>query len=298
MNANVKPVSMQSTSWRDYYELCKPRVVMLMVLTAIVGMCLASPGAIPWRIFVFGNLGIALAACAAAAVNHLADRHIDRVMKRTMKRPMVQGKMAPKHTITFAAVLCIVAMVMLTVFVNGLTAILTFASLIMYAFIYTFYLKHATPQNIVIGGVAGAAPPMLGWVAVTGHVDPQSLVLLLIIFVWTPPHFWALAINRIEDYAKAGVPMLPNTHGIPYTKQHVWYYTILLSLVTLLPFAIKMSSWIYLVSVIVLTARFLQWAWRLKKSDDAKTPMAVFKYSITYLMLLFVALLVDHYVRF
>ena len=269
-----------------------------MVLTAVVGMCLAAPGMIPWQVLLFGNLGIALAACSAAAVNHLADRHIDRVMKRTMQRPMVKGKVSPIQTMIFSAVLCVLSMTMLTVFVNGLTAVLSFASLIVYAFIYTFYLKHATPQNIVIGGVAGAAPPMLGWVAVTGHIDPQSLLLLLIIFVWTPPHFWALAIHRIEDYAKAGVPMLPNTHGIPFTKLHVLYYTILLSVVTMLPFVINMSGWIYAVSALLLNARFLQWAWRLKKSNDTKTPMAVFKYSIVYLMLLFVALLVDHYCRF
>ena len=288
----------QRATWKDYYELCKPRVVLLMVLTAVVGMCLASPGAISWQVLLFGNLGIALAACSAAAVNHLADVHIDRVMKRTMQRPMVKGKVSPKQTMLFAGVMCVVAMAMLTYFVNGLTAILSFASLIMYAFIYTFYLKHATPQNIVIGGVAGAAPPLLGWVAVTGHIQWPAVVLLLIIFVWTPPHFWALAIHRIEDYAKADVPMLPNTHGIPYTKQHVWYYSILLSIVTVIPFFIQMSSWIYLICACLLNARFLQWAWRLKKSNDTKTPMAVFKFSIVYLMLLFVALLVDHYVRF
>lgn len=290
--------SSSRATWKDYVELCKPRVVLLMVLTVVVGMCLATPGMIPWQVLLFGNVGIALAACSAAAVNHLADLHIDRVMKRTMQRPMVQGKVAPKQTMIFAAVLCVLSMTMLTIFVNGLTAILSFASLIVYAFIYTFYLKHATPQNIVIGGVAGAAPPMLGWVAVTGQIDPQALLLLLIIFVWTPPHFWALAIHRIEDYGKAGVPMLPNTHGIPFTKLHVWYYTILLTVVTMLPFVINMSGIIYIVSALLLNARFLQWAWRLKKSNDAKTPMAVFKYSIVYLMLLFVALLVDHYCRF
>ncbi|MDF1796834.1 MAG: heme o synthase [Coxiellaceae bacterium] len=297
-NAELAIEQTQKASWKDYLELCKPRVVLLMVLTVVVGMCLAAPGVIPWQILLFGNVGIALAACSAAAVNHLADMHIDRVMKRTMQRPMVKGKVSPKQTMIFAGVMCLISMVMLTYFVNGLTAILSFASLIMYAFIYTFYLKHATPQNIVIGGVAGAAPPLLGWVAVTGHVQLPAIVLLLIIFVWTPPHFWALAIHRIEDYAKANVPMLPNTHGIPYTKNHVWYYSILLAVVTAVPFFIQMSGWIYLISAVLLNARFLQWAWRLKKSNDTKTPMAVFKYSIVYLMLLFVALLVDHYLRF
>lgn len=285
-------------TWRDYVELTKPRVVMLMVLTSLVGMCLATPGMIPWQALVFGNIGIALAACSAAALNHMADRHIDRVMKRTMRRPIVQGKLGTKQTLIFALILCVLSMTILVTLVNGLTAILSFASLIGYAFIYTFYLKHATPQNIVIGGIAGAAPPLLGWVAVTGQMDPQAWLLVLIIFVWTPPHFWALAIHRFEDYAKAGVPMLPNTHGIPFTKLHVWLYTILLAVVTMLPFIINMSGLIYLISALILNARFLHWSWRLRRSDDPKTAMAVFKYSIVYLMLLFVALLVDHYLHF
>lgn len=297
-NASMTQSGESRATWRDYVELTKPRVVLLMVLTSLVGMCLATPGMIPWQALLFGNVGIALAACSAAALNHMADRHIDRVMKRTMKRPIVQGKVGTKQTILFSLLLCVLSMSILTIFVNGLTAVLSFASLIGYAFIYTFYLKHATPQNIVIGGIAGAAPPLLGWVAVTGQLDPQAWLLVLIIFVWTPPHFWALAIHRFEDYAKAGVPMLPNTHGIPYTKLHVWYYTILLTVVTMLPFIIDMSGLIYLVSALVLNARFLQWAWRLRRSDDPKTAITVFKYSIVYLMWLFVALLVDHYWHF
>lgn len=295
MNTVTLTQEVLKASWRDYLELCKPRVVLLMILTAVVGMCLASPGMVPWSALFWGNLGIALAAAAAAAINHLADRHIDRVMRRTQHRPLVQGKVSPQKTVLFAGSLCLASLLILVYAVNVLTAILSFASLIVYAFIYTFFLKHLTSQNIVIGGIAGAAPPLLGWVAVTGHIDAEALLLVLIIFVWTPPHFWALAIHRIEDYAAADVPMLPNTHGISFTKQHVWWYTVLLSVVTLLPFAIALSGWIYLISVLMLNARFLQWAWRLKRSEAVNIPMAVFRYSIIYLMLLFVALLVDHY---
>jgi heme o synthase len=287
--------SAQKAIWRDYLEVCKPRVVALMLITSLVGMCLASPGMVPLRVLIFGNLGIALVAFAAAAVNHLADRNLDRFMKRTERRPAAQGRLSVWQIAGFAFVLCVSGMTLLFIFINSLTAILTFSSLVVYAFIYTFYLKHATPQNIVIGGVAGAAPPLLGWVAVTGHVDMQGVLLLLIIFVWTPPHFWALAIDRVEDYAKAKVPMLPNTHGIEYTKRHVLCYTILLFAVTLMPCVIGMSGVIYGVAALLLNARFLQWAIRLKRSDDPKIPMAMFKYSIVYLMLLFVALVVDHY---
>lgn len=293
---HVKIPMKAGATWRDYLELCKPRVVLLMVLTTMVGMCLATPGLIPWRIFVFGNVGIAMAACSAASLNHLADRHIDRVMRRTMRRPMVQGKIAPLQTALFATVLGVIAMTLLVVFVNELTAVLTFASLIVYAFVYTLYLKHATPQNIVIGGIAGATPPLLGWVAVTGHIDPPALLLLLIIFVWTPPHFWALAIHRIEDYAKAEVPMLPVVYGIPFTKRRIWQYTLLLAFVAMMPCMIGMSGWLYGVGAAVLNLRFLQLAWRLKASDNPRVPMRVFKYSIVYLMLIFVALVLDHYV--
>lgn len=285
----------KSASLKDYYELCKPRVVALMVLTSIVGMCLASPGLISWRIFVFGNLGIALAAGSAAAINHLADYHIDKLMARTNGRPVPTGKVAPLQALIFASILCIIAITMLASFVNSLTAILTFCSTIAYAGIYTYYLKHATSQNIVIGGIAGATPPLLGWVAVTNHISVMPIILTLIIFIWTPPHFWALAIARVEDYAKAKVPMLPNTHGIRYTKISIIFYTILLFVTTLLPFTTYSCGWIYLIAVLFLNIRFLQWVIRLYKTDSKAIAMKTFKFSIVYLMYLFVALLVDHY---
>ncbi|MDP1573415.1 MAG: heme o synthase [Coxiellaceae bacterium] len=280
----------------DYVTLCKPRVVMLMILTSIVGMCLAPVDYFSWKLFFLGNIGIALMACSAAAVNHLVDRHIDRLMRRTENRPIAQGAVTTKQAIIFAITLCVMGLYILIAYVNTLTAILTFLTLIGYAGIYTFYLKHATPQNIVIGGLAGAAPPLLGWVAMTGHVGLGAIVLLLIIFVWTPPHFWALAIDRVEDYKKAKVPMLPVTHGILHTKKNIFWYTIALSAVSLLPYFIGLSQVIYLVIVIVLDARFVQLAWRLLQEKDAKSAMPTFRYSIVYLMALFVALIVDHYI--
>lgn len=282
-------------SFGDYIELCKPRVVALMVLTSIVGMCLATPGLIPWKIFVFGNLGIALAAGAAAAVNHVADQHIDSIMARTQNRPLPTGKLSSLGVGIFAIVLCVISMLLLVTFVNVLTAILTILSLVAYAGVYTYYLKHATSQNIVIGGLAGASPPLLGWVAVTGQIQAPALALVLIIFLWTPPHFWALAIARVEEYAKANIPMLPNTHGIPSTKRHIIVYTFLLFAATLLPCALKSSGWIYAVAVIALNLRFLQWTYKLKNSDSKEIAMKTFRYSIVYLMYLFVALLIDHY---
>ncbi len=284
-----------SASIGDYIELCKPRVVALMVLTSIVGMCLATPGLIPWRIFIFGNIGIALAASAAAAINHVADQHIDSIMARTQNRPIPTGKLSVMGVLIFAAVLCVTAMALLIAFVNTLTAVLTFLSLVAYAGFYTYYLKHTTSQNIVIGGVAGATPPLLGWVAVTNHIDIPAVVLVLIIFIWTPPHFWALAIARVEEYAKANIPMLPNTHGIPYTKRHIIIYTWILSVVTLLPCLLKSSGWIYAIAVIGLNIRFLQWTYQLNKTDSKEVAMKTFRYSIVYLMYLFVALLIDHY---
>ncbi|HLB55721.1 MAG TPA: heme o synthase [Coxiellaceae bacterium] len=280
----------------DYITLCKPRVVMLMILTSMVGMCLATPDHFSWIIFFLGNIGIALVAGSAAAVNHLVDRHIDRLMHRTENRPIAQGTIKTKNAIIFASILFIVGIFILIAYVNLLTAILTFLTLIGYAGIYSLYLKHATPQNIVIGGFAGAAPPLLGWVAMTGHIDPGAIILLLIIFVWTPPHFWALAIYRVDEYAKADVPMLPVTHGIRFTKINILLYTILLFAISLLPFAIGMSGWIYFISAILLGARFLQWAIRLLRTDDAKVAMQVFRFSITYLMILFVALIADRFV--
>lgn len=279
----------------DYLTLCKPRVVMLMILTSMVGMCLAPVAIFSWELFFLGNLGIALMAGSAAAVNHLVDRHIDRLMRRTENRPLAQGSVTTKQAIVFATILCALGLYILIVYVNTLTAILTFLTLIGYAGVYTLYLKHATPQNIVIGGLAGAAPPLLGWVAMTGHVGLGGIVLLLIIFVWTPPHFWALAIDRIEDYKKAKVPMLPVTHGILHTKKNIFWYTIALTMVSLLPFFIGLSHWIYLIAVILLDARFIQLAWRLLQEKDSKSAMPTFRYSIVYLMLLFVALVVDHF---
>lgn len=287
---------MQETAgWRDYYELTKPRVVILIVFTAVVGMLLAVPGwpgAIP---LIFGTLGIGLAASSAAVVNHVLDSRIDIKMSRTHNRPLPQGKLTQTHALTFAVVLCVLAMLMLWVLVNPLTALLTFASLIGYAIIYTVYLKHATPQNIVIGGAAGAAPPVLGWTAVTGEIHSDALLLFLIVFIWTPPHFWALAIARKEDYEKVGVPMLPVTHGNEFTRQYILLYTILLLLVTILPYLSGMSGLIYLVTALVLGGRFLAYAIQLRKDDGLELPMVVFRFSINYLMILFVALLVDHY---
>lgn len=284
-----------SASVRDYYELCKPRVVMLMILTSIVGMCLAPSTSIPVMPLIFGNLGIALVAGAAAALNHLADQHIDKLMKRTQNRPIVQGKISSRNTLWFAAVLCLVGIVILAYFVNTLTAVLTFLSLIGYAVFYTLYLKQATPQNIVIGGIAGAAPPLLGWTAVTNSLSPEALLLVLIIFVWTPPHFWALAIHRLEDYRKANVPMLPHTHGVQFTKLNIVLYTILMICATAMPYIIGMSGMIYFVGVMMANVVFLFHALRLYFTDDRQQAMRTFRYSIHYLGLLFLLLLLDHY---
>jgi len=282
--------------WRDYLELCKPKVVALIVFTALVGMFLATPGMVPLDILLFGTLGIGLSAGSAAAVNHLVDRRIDGIMVRTKNRPLPTGHLNTRNTIVFAALIGILGMLILSVFVNALTAWLTFLSLIGYAGIYTMYLKRATPQNIVIGGAAGAAPPVLGWTAVTGSVDPNSLLLFLIIFVWTPPHFWALALNRHLDYADAEIPMLPVTHGLAFTRLHILLYTILLTAVSVLPFVTGMSHVLYLVGVLLLDAGFLYYAIALLSNTDDKLAMKTFGYSIFYLMALFALLLVDHYV--
>jgi protoheme IX farnesyltransferase len=284
-----------SAGWRDYYELTKPRVVILIVFTAVVGMLLAVPGWPGTVPFLFGTLGIGLAASSAAVVNHVLDSRIDFQMSRTHNRPLPQGKLSQAHALTFAVTLCVLSMLMLWLLVNPLTAVLTFASLIGYAIIYTVYLKHATPQNIVIGGAAGAAPPVLGWTAVTGEIHSDALLLFLIVFIWTPPHFWALAIARKEDYEKVGVPMLPVTHGNEFTRQYIFLYTILLVLITILPYLSGLSGLIYLVTALVLGGRFLVYAVRLKKDDGLDLPMQVFRFSINYLMILFVALLIDHY---
>ena len=282
-------------SWRDYLELTKPRVVALIVLTAVVGTLLAARGLPPLDALVFGNLGIALSAASAATINHILDRRIDARMGRTRKRPLPSGHLAPRQALVFALLLGLASMVILVAFVNVLTAALTFASLIVYAVVYTVWLKRATPQNIVIGGAAGAAPPVLGWVAVTNHIDPQALLLFLIIFAWTPPHFWALAIARRHDYAKADIPMLPVTHGVEFTRLHVLLYTVILCVVTMLPFMIGMSGLIYLAAAIGLNARFLWHSVALKVTRRDELPMRVFRFSISYLMWLFLALLVDHY---
>jgi protoheme IX farnesyltransferase len=291
---NVSALRAQA-SWRDYLELTKPRVVALIVLTAVIGTLLATPGVPPLDALLFGNLGIALAAASAAAVNHALDRELDSRMGRTRNRPLPTGHLTVAQALRFALVLGVASMSILVAFVNVTTAVLTFCSLIVYAVIYTVWLKHATPQNIVIGGAAGAAPPVLGWVAVTGHVSAQSLLLFLIIFAWTPPHFWSLAIARRHDYTRADVPMLPVTHGVEFTRLHVLLYTVILCLVTLLPYLIGMSGLIYLAAAIVLNARFLGQAILLKVTRRDDLPMRMFRFSIVYLMWLFLALLLDHY---
>ncbi len=283
--------------WREYVALCKPKVVALIVFTAIVGMLLASPAMVPLEILVPGVLGIGGAAAAGAAVNHLADRRIDALMARTSGRPLPSGKVDAVSAATFAAVLCVCSMALLAWGVNVLTAALTFGSLVGYAVIYSLFLKRATPQNIVIGGAAGAMPPVLGWSAVSGDVDPHALLLFLIIFAWTPPHFWALAIHRHREYANAEVPMLPVTHGVDFTRLHVLLYTVLLLVVSLLPFATKMSGVIYLTVATVLGAGFLGHAVALYRRRDAKLPMRTFGYSIYYLFGIFAGLLADHYAR-
>ncbi|HEY9033225.1 MAG TPA: heme o synthase [Pseudomonadales bacterium] len=284
-----------SVSWRDYYELTKPNVVLLMLLTSVIGMFMASPGMVAWQVLLFGNLGIALCAGSAAAINHLVDRQIDSVMARTVHRPVATGRIATLNALLFALVLGVAGMAILVAFINPLTAWLTLGSLLGYAVIYTLFLKRATPQNIVIGGLAGAMPPLLGWTAVTNSMDGHGWLLVMIIFAWTPPHFWALAIHRKDDYAKVDIPMLPVTHGDRYTRVHILLYTIIMVAVTLLPFATRMSSWLYLLGAVVLGAGFLYWAVVLLVRDDAKAPMATFKYSIIYLMALFLIMLVDHW---
>ncbi len=282
-------------SWRDYLELCKPRVVLLMLLTVVVGMYLAAPGWIELSLVGLTLIGVGLCASSAAAINHLVDRQIDAVMARTKKRPIARGRVSVLQALTFALSVGSLGLFLLFYYINPLTALLTFITLIGYAGIYTGYLKRATSQNIVIGGLAGAAPPLLGWTAVTNHLTPEPLLLVLIIFTWTPPHFWALAIYRFEEYQHAQIPMLPVTHGIPYTKLNIYLYTVLLLVVSVLPFVIGMSGSFYLVGALILGMRFLFWAHKLYHSDRPVVAMQTFKFSIVYLMLLFVVLLIDHY---
>ena len=283
------------TRWQDYLELCKPKVVALMVFTAIVGMLLADPGNVAVATFIYATLGIGLVASSAAAINHVADSRIDAAMDRTKLRPLPSGALSKTSVLTFAALIGFIGMAVLIVKINVLTAVLTFASLVGYAVIYTMYLKRATPQNIVIGGLAGATPPLLGWTAVTGQIDPDGLVLLLIIFTWTPPHFWALALYRKDEYAKVDIPMLPVTHGDDYTRLQITLYTILMCVITVLPFFTGMSGWVYLVSVLLLNAIFLYYAISLQITKSRTKAINTFVYSIIYLMVLFAVLLIDRY---
>jgi protoheme IX farnesyltransferase len=293
----AEPTMAITTSWRDYLELGKPKVVALIVFTAVVGMVLAAPGLPPLAPVVFGTLGIALAATSAAVINHVLDRHYDRRMARTRNRPIPTGHVSARHALIYAGLLGAASMLLLALCVNVLTAALTFASLIGYAVLYTAWLKHATPQNIVIGGAAGAAPPVLGWTAVTGQIGPHALLLFLIIFVWTPPHFWALAIARRDDYARAGIPMLPVAYGVEFTRLQILLYTILLVIVSVLPYITGMTGVIYLVTALALGAQFVRHAVILRRPDaPAHVSMRVFRFSVNYLMLLFAALLLDHFV--
>ena len=288
-------------SWKDYLELTKPKVVVLLLVTAIVGMFMSTPGMVPLDILFIATIGIGFASGGAAVVNHIVDQKIDAIMARTQKRPVATGVIKDRDAIIFAAVLSISSLLLLYFYINPLTALLTFFGLVGYAFIYTMYLKRATPQNIVIGGLSGAIPPLLGWTAVNGangDIHPHALLLVLIVFVWTPPHFWALAIFRRDEYAKAKIPMLPVTHGIEFTKTTIILYTVLLIFASLPPYLTRMSGLIYGVSSSILGLIFLAYAVKLKLSKERKVAMDTFKYSINYLLLIFIALLVDHYYRF
>jgi protoheme IX farnesyltransferase len=289
--------ALSQPGWREYLALTKPKVSLLIVFTAIVGMVLASPGMVPLPALVFGTLGIAMASGSAATINHILDRRIDRQMARTRRRPLATGRLRTGQALAFAGILCVGSMSVLWFSVGRLCALLTFCSVIGYAVIYTGWLKHATPQNIVIGGAAGAAPPVLGWVAVTHSIDVHALVLFMIIFTWTPPHFWSLAIARREEYAKVNIPMLPVTHGVPYTRRQILLYTILLILCTLIPAIIGMSGLIYVAVALVLDMRFLYLALELQRGLRPDLPMRTFRFSITYLMALFGAFIADHYCR-
>ncbi len=285
-----------AVAWQDYLALCKLKVVSLIVFTAVVGMFLATPTMVPWDILIYGTIGIGLAACSAAAINHVVDHRIDSIMARTNRRPLPKGKVSLLNAVIFAWFLGTISMGMLAFLVNPLTAGLTALSLIGYGFIYSMYLKRATPQNIVIGGAAGAAPPVLGWTAVTGTLDPNSLLLFLIIFAWTPPHFWALAIYRREEYAAVNIPMLPVTHGVEFTRLHILLYTIMLFIVSLLPYLVGMSGFFYLVGAVMLGGGFLYYAIRMQFDHEDRLAMKTFSFSIVYLMLMFAFLLIDHYI--
>jgi heme o synthase len=292
---NEAGVEMEKAVWRDYLELTKPNVVALMILTTVIGMFLSVPGMVPVNVLILGNLGIALCAGAAAVVNHVVDRQIDTKMARTVNRPVAKGRVEPVQAMVFATALGLLGMAILLVYINPLTAWLTLASLVGYAGVYTLFLKRATPQNIVIGGLAGAAPPLLGWTAVTGEIHGHALLLVLIIFAWTPPHFWALAIHRKDEYAKADIPMLPVTHGEKYTKLHILLYTLMLLVISVLPFVTGMSGWLYLLGALALGVGFIYWAIVMMVGKKANAGMDTFKYSIIYLMALFMIMLLDHY---
>ncbi len=285
-----------TVTWGDYLALCKPKIVLLIVFTAVVGMFLATPVMVPLDILLFGTLGIGLAAASAAVINQVVDHRIDSIMARTNRRPLPRGNVSILNAILFAWLLGTVSMGILAFLVNPLTAVLAAFSLIGYGVIYSIFLKRATPQNIVIGGVAGAAPPVLGWVAVTGTLDANALLLFLIIFAWTPPHFWSLAIYRREDYAAVDIPMLPVTHGSTFTRLHILLYTLILSLVTLLPYLAYMSGVFYLVCALMLNIGFLYYAIRMQKDHSDRLAMKTFSYSIMYLIFLFAVLLLDHYI--
>ena len=282
-------------SWRDYLEMCKPRVVALMLLCALVGMFLATPGWVPIEVLAPGILGIGLVAASAAVVNHIADAEIDIRMARTANRPVATGRVATLPGLAFSAALGVAGMAVLLLWTNALTAWLNLASWVGYGLVYTLFLKRITPQNIVIGGLFGAAPPLFGWTAVTGALEPGGLILVLIIFAWTPPHFWALALDRKAEYQAVNIPMLPVTHGERHTRRHIFFYTLILIASSLLPVAIGMSGWLYLVAALGLGAGFLYWSAALLANRNRKAPMQTFRYSIVYLMALFVALLIDHY---
>lgn len=296
MASTIHAISARA-GWHDYLEMTKPKVVALMIITSAIGMLLASDGSVPWQTLLLGNLGIALCAGAAATINHVVDRRIDIHMARTHRRPLAQGRVNPLNALLFALLLGATGMSILLRWINPVTAWLTLGSLLGYAVIYTSFLKRATPQNIVIGGLAGAAPPLLGWTAVTGQIQAEGLLLVLIIFAWTPPHFWALAIHRKAEYAKVDIPMLPVTHGERYTKLHILLYTFILLAVSLLPFVIHMSGMLYLVVALALGLRFIDWAWALWRDSRPHAAINTFKFSLWYLLWLFVALLVDHYTR-
>ena len=291
----MSELTISSASWRDYLEMTKPRVVLLMLLCALVGMFLAVPGMVPLDVLIFGLTGIALVAGSAAVVNHIADAEIDKRMARTRQRPVATGRVDTRSGIAFSAVTGIAGMLILYYGVNPLTAWLNLASWVGYGLVYTLFLKRATPQNIVIGGLFGAAPPLFGWAAVTNSIEPGALLLVLIIFAWTPPHFWALALDRKADYESADVPMLPVTHGDAYTRWHIFFYTLILFAGSLLPFVIGMSGLLYLAGATALGGGFIYWAVALLRNRNPKAAIEMFKYSILYLALLFVVLLVDHY---